>query len=72
MARPLDILVLVLLLLWLVGAFVAPMGGRMIHQLLILALGVLAVRVLLACGLFPRFNAAAKPGDWDEDIRLPG
>lgn len=72
MARPIEILVLLLLALWLLGAFVVPSGGRMIHQLLILALGLIGVRVLLAFGLFPRLGVAAGPGDAsDEEIRLP-
>ena len=72
MTRPIDILVLVLLLIWLVGAFVAPVGGRMIHQLLIVAFLLVGVRVLVALGLFPRLGAATAPAaEWDEDIRLP-
>jgi hypothetical protein len=72
MARPLEILVVVLLLLWLVGAFVVPTGGRMIHQLLILALGLIAMRVLLALGLLPRLGEIAQTRHgWDEETRLP-
>jgi hypothetical protein len=72
MTRPIDILVLVLLLIWLVGAFVVPVGGRMIHELLILAFLLGGVRVLLALGLFPRPSPATGPVvEWDEDIRLP-
>jgi len=72
MTRPIDILVVVLLLCWLIGAFVVPVGGRMIHELLVLAFLLAGVRVLLALGLFPRLAPATAPGnEWDEEIRLP-
>jgi len=72
MARPLEILIIVLLLVWLVGAFVVPVGGRMIHQLLVLAMGLAALRVLLALGLLPHLKPTSTSGEsGDEDIRLP-
>jgi len=38
-------LFLILFVLWLLGAFVAPMGGSLIHLLLVVAIVVLLVRV---------------------------
>lgn len=72
LARPIEILVLLLLLVWLVGTFVVPVGGKMIHQLLVVAFLFAGIRGLLALGLFPRLSPAMGPSDqWDEDIRLP-
>ena len=42
----LETIVLVLLLLWLLGAFVAPFGGDLIHLLLVVVLVVVVIRVL--------------------------
>ena len=39
----LEAIVLLLLLLWLIGAFVAPFGGNLIHLLLVVVLVVVTV-----------------------------
>ena len=39
-------IVVVLLILWLLGAFVVPMGGSLIHLLLVVALVVLVFQLL--------------------------
>ena len=49
MPRILEILVVVLLLLWLLGAFVVPVGN-LVHLLLVLILIVVLVRVLQGRG----------------------
>ena len=42
----LESILLVVLLLWLIGAFVSPFGGNLIHLLLVVALVVVIVRLL--------------------------
>ncbi len=42
----LETIILILILLWLLGAFVAPMGGDLIHLLLVVILVVVVVRLL--------------------------
>jgi hypothetical protein len=42
----LSTVVVVLLLLWLLGAFVVPVGGSLIHLLLVIALAVVLIRVI--------------------------
>ena len=42
----LETVILVLLVLWLLGAFVIPIGTSLIHLVLVLVLVVLVVRVL--------------------------
>jgi len=42
----LESLFLVVLLMWLIGAFVSPFGGGLIHLLLVVALVVVVVRLL--------------------------
>ena len=42
----LETLILVLLLLWLLGWLVVPVGGNLVHLLLVLVLVVVVVRVL--------------------------
>jgi hypothetical protein len=42
----LESVLLVVLLLWLVGAFISPFGGSLIHLLLVVAAAVLLVRLL--------------------------
>jgi len=39
-------IILILVLLWLLGAFVMPFGGDVIHLLLVVALVVVVIRVL--------------------------
>ena len=41
----LETIIVVLVLLWLVGAFVVHVGGALIHILLLVALVVLVVRL---------------------------
>ena len=42
----LEAIIVVLLILWLLGAFVAPFGGNLIHLLLVVLLVVVVVRLL--------------------------
>lgn len=42
----LEAIIVILLVLWLQGAFVAPLGGDLIHLLLLAALVGLVVRLL--------------------------
>jgi hypothetical protein len=42
----LETIVLVLVILWLLGAFIVPFGGSLIHLLLILILVVVLIRIL--------------------------
>ncbi|MGH7718266.1 MAG: lmo0937 family membrane protein [Gemmatimonadaceae bacterium] len=39
-------IVLVLLILWALGAFIVPVGGSLIHLLLVIALVVVVYRLL--------------------------
>jgi hypothetical protein len=39
-------IVVILLILWLLGAFAFPVGGSLIHLLLVIALVVVIVRLL--------------------------
>lgn len=39
-------IVVILFILWLLGAFVVPMGGSLIHLLLVVALVVLVFQLL--------------------------
>jgi hypothetical protein len=42
----LEAIIVLLLILWLLGAFVAPVGGNLIHLLLLVVLVVAVVRLL--------------------------
>jgi hypothetical protein len=42
----LELIIVVLLLLWLFGAFINPFGGNLIHLLLVVLLVVVVIRVL--------------------------
>lgn len=42
----LELIIVVLLLLWLFGAFVNPFGGNLIHLLLVVLLVVVVIRVM--------------------------
>jgi hypothetical protein len=42
----LESVILIVLLLWLLGAFVYPIGGNLIHLLLVIVLVVVVVRLL--------------------------
>ena len=42
----LESIIVILLILWLLGAFVAPFGGGLIHLLLVVILVVVLLRVL--------------------------
>ena len=42
----LETIIVVLLILWLLGAFVSPFGGNLIHLLLVVILVVVVVRLL--------------------------
>lgn len=43
---PLILLIVILLLLWLFGAFIRPFGGGLIHVLLVIVLILVIVRLL--------------------------
>ncbi len=42
----LETIILILVLLWLLGAFIAPFGGDLIHLILVVVLVVVVVRLL--------------------------
>jgi len=42
----LETIVIVLLFLWLLGAFIVPVGGGLVHLLLVVILVVILIRVL--------------------------
>lgn len=42
----LETIILILLILWLLGAFISPFGGNLIHLLLVVLLVVVVVRLL--------------------------
>jgi Family of unknown function (DUF5670) len=42
----LEAIIVVLLILWLLGAFIAPIGGNLIHLLLLVVLVVVVLRLL--------------------------
>ncbi len=42
----LSTIVIVLLVLWLLGAFVVPVGGSLIHLLLVIAVIVFLIRII--------------------------
>jgi hypothetical protein len=42
----LETIILILLILWLLGAFIAPFGGELIHLLLVVVLVVVVVRLV--------------------------
>jgi Family of unknown function (DUF5670) len=44
MPRLLEVIIVVLLLLWLFGAFLYPFGGNLIHLLLVVLLVVIVLR----------------------------
>jgi len=41
-----ETIIVIVLLLWLLGAFVTPFGGNLIHLLLVVLLVVVVLRVL--------------------------
>jgi hypothetical protein len=42
----LELLIVILLVGWMVGAFVFPVGGSLIHVLLVVVLALIIVRIL--------------------------
>ncbi len=42
----LELLILLLVVAWVTGAFIVPVGGSLIHLLLVIVLVVLVIRVL--------------------------
>ncbi|HEX4609493.1 MAG TPA: lmo0937 family membrane protein [Urbifossiella sp.] len=42
----LETIVVILVILWLLGAFILPLGGDLIHPLLVVVLVVVVVRLL--------------------------
>ena len=49
----LETVILILLLLWLLGWLVVPVGGDLIHLLLVLVLIVVVIRVLQGRSALP-------------------
>jgi hypothetical protein len=43
----LELIIVVLLLLWLFGAFISPFGGNLIHLLLVVLLVVIVIRFVM-------------------------
>ena len=41
----LETIVVVLLILWLLGAFISPVGGNLIHLLLVVIVAVVVIRL---------------------------
>jgi Family of unknown function (DUF5670) len=41
-----EIIIVLLVLLWLFGAFIVPVGGAFIHLLLVIAVIVLIIRIV--------------------------
>lgn len=48
----LETLIVILLLLWLLGAFVAPFGGDLIHIILVIVIVVVIIRLLQGRRMF--------------------
>jgi hypothetical protein len=42
----LESIILILLILWLLGAFVTPFGGNLVHLLLVIILVVVVLRLV--------------------------
>jgi hypothetical protein len=42
----LEVIILVLLLLWLMGAFLVPVGGDLIHLILLVVVVLVIIRLL--------------------------
>ncbi len=42
----LEAIIVILLILWLLGAFISPFGGNLIHLLLLVILVVVVIRLL--------------------------
>ena len=42
----LEAIILILVILWLLGAFIAPFGGGLIHLLLVVILIVILLRIV--------------------------
>jgi hypothetical protein len=42
----LETIILILLFLWLLGAFIVPFGGGLIHLILVVVLVVVVIRLL--------------------------
>ncbi|HYH63246.1 MAG TPA: lmo0937 family membrane protein [Urbifossiella sp.] len=42
----LETIILILLLLWLLGAFVVPLGSNLVHLLLVIVLVVVVLRLV--------------------------
>jgi len=46
-----EVLIVVFLILWLLGGFVVPVGGSLIHVLLVLVIVLVIVRLLQGRGI---------------------
>jgi hypothetical protein len=49
----LETIIVVLLILWLLGAFVSPVGGDLIHLLLVVVVIVVVIRLLQGRNVLP-------------------
>jgi hypothetical protein len=49
----LEAIIVILLILWLLGAFIAPVGGNLIHLLLLVVVVVVVVRLLQGRSALP-------------------
>ena len=58
----LETIILILLILWLLGAFIVPFGGGLVHLILVIVLVVVIIRVLQ--GRMP------SEGGWP--VKVPG
>ena len=50
---PLELVILILVILWITGAFVVPVGGSLIHLLLVVILVVIVIRLLQGRSALP-------------------
>lgn len=48
----LELIIVILVIAWAVGAFVVPVGGSLIHLLLVIAIVILIVRLMRGERLF--------------------
>ncbi len=48
---PIEVLIVIFLILWLLGGFVVPVGGSLIHILLVIVIVLVIVRLLQGRGI---------------------
>jgi Family of unknown function (DUF5670) len=49
----LETIIVILLILWLLGAFIVPIGGSLIHLILVIVLIVVVIRLLQGRSALP-------------------